>query len=231
MLTMTSGKVCFLTSAEDRHLAKMTLFKSCSGVDLLQIEKYMVEKRFAKNQSIFSAEEPAEMIWFVKTGYVKEVEHSLRGRSQIVSLVGADGMFGTSAFGGGEYDCYAFAETKADVLAFPIRVFQSFLDKHAALGRAVLYQFSKYLLEAKKMQAFAVERVEKRILHALVRLKDQFGATIRLTRKEIGEVAGANTETVIRVFSRLEAKGLVRTGRGQVIVSDVNKLLIRMREL
>lgn len=231
MLTMTGEKKRFLSLVADRQLSKMSIFKSCSNVDLQRIEKYMVEKHLARNQAIFCPEEPAEKIWFVKSGYIKEVDHSIKGRSHIVSLVGAEGMFGTSSFNGGTYGCYALSETKAEVIAFPIGVFQSFVDKHADVGREVLRRLSKYLLEAKRMRMVATDRVEKRILHALVHLREQFGDTIRLTRKEIGEVAGANTETVIRMFAKIKMKGLINVGRGRVTVPDVNKLIARMSEL
>jgi CRP/FNR family transcriptional regulator len=78
------------------------------------------------------------------------------------------------------------------------------------------------------MQTFDQESVEKRTLHVLLSLVEEFGNTIPLTRKEIAEMVGTTVETSIRTFSRLEEEGLVSTSRGRIVIKDVKELEERM---
>ena len=230
MLTMTPKTG--MPKPETRgFLSKMELFKNVPALLLAGLEARMREKKYAKRESIFLEGDPAEFIWFVKEGHVKEVIHSMGGRDMILAMVGPNGLFGTSAFMGDAHLCQAIAETDATVVAFPVKDFLAFMDKCPAVGKAVIAKLSKLLRQSKEMQTFDQESVEKRILHVLINLVEEFGDTIPLTRKEIADMVGTTVESSIRTFVRLEREKLVATERGRIIVRSVQDLADRMEEL
>lgn len=213
-------------------LSTLEIFKKIPAAQVAEIEKKMTEKKYAKGESLFLEGDPAEWVWFVKEGHVKAVIHSTGGRDQTICMIGANNMFDTCCcFGGGEYPCNTVAETETTVVSLPMQDFLNLMDKYPEMSKAVVTQLSKRLRQAKDMQIFDQESVEKRILHILVNLVMEFGNTIPLTRREIAEMTGTTVETCIRTFSELEREGLVSSSRGKITVKSVQELIKRLGEL
>jgi len=232
MLTMGKIKFESLKPSPESFLGAMEIFKKVPAEALREIEKKMVEKKFAKHQTILLTGDPAESVWFVKEGFVKSGVTATNGRCQTLCRVGAKDMFGTCCcFNGGEIPCQSVAETDVTVVSLPMADFLSLLGKYPGVSVALIGHISRRLRQSKDMQAFDQENVGKRILHVLVSLSEQFGTTIPLTRKEIAEIAGTTVETAIRTFSKFSEAGLVLTARGKIVVKNVAALVARMEEL
>jgi CRP/FNR family transcriptional regulator len=231
MLTMTKTRPIAFHGTKKSPLSMMSFFKNIPSDAFWEIEHNMVEKKYAKRESIFLENDLAESIWFVKEGHVKEIHHSPEGQSNTICMVGANGMFGVSAFSGGEYGFHCLAETDATVISFPIQFFQTLIGKYPQMARDILSKISKLLRWSKDMQTFSQESAEKRILHVLVEMVREFGNVIPLTRKEIAEMAGTAVETCIRACIRLEDVGLIRSVHGQITVKNVNDLVDRIDEV
>ena len=213
-------------------LSMLDVFKKVPPAQVTDIEKKMTERKYAKGESLFLEGDPAEWVWFVKEGHVKAVIHSAGGRDQTICMIGANNMFGTCCcFGGGEYPCNTVAETETTVVSLPMQDFLGLMDKYPEMSKAVVAQLSKRLRQAKDMQVFDQESVEKRILHILVNLVSEFGNTIPLTRREVAEMTGTTVETCIRTFSELEREGLVSSSRGKITVKSVQDLIKRQEDL
>lgn len=215
---------CFLATTE--------IFKNVPAEALREMEKRMVERKYAKRESIFLEGDPAQSVWFVKEGYVKAMVDPSSGRCQTLCMVGAKQMFGSCcAFGGGAYPCHTVAETDVTVVSLPMKDFIALMEKVPQLSSALVIQLSKRLRQSKDMQAFEQESVEKRILHVLVNLTEQFDTTIPLTRREIAEMVGTTVETCIRTFSKLEEAGLVSGVRGRITIKNIQALRDRVGEV
>jgi CRP/FNR family transcriptional regulator len=227
---MSKTKFGAVRPAPKSLLSAIEAFKNASALALSEIERVKIEKRFGKHDSIFLEDDAADYVWFVKEGHVKEVIHSADGKNLTLSMVGTGGVFGTSAFTGGEYGCHGVAETEATVLAFPVQAFQVLMGKYPEIARAVVAQISKLLRRSKDTQTFAQESVEKRLLHVLIEMAGEFGTTVPLTRKEIAEMAGTTVETCIRTFAHLEEAGLIATERGKFTIRSVQDLINRMEK-
>ena len=212
-------------------LSNLEIFRKLPAEALREAEKSVLEKKYAKGETIFLEGDPADFVWFVKEGHVKAVIHSAGGRDMTLCMNGSQNMFGSCCcFGTKTYACHGVAETDVTILAYPIQEFFTLLDRYPALSRAVVEELSKRLRQSKDMQAFEQETVEKRILHVLVNLVEEFGTTIPLTRREIAEMAGTTVETSIRTFSKLEREGLVSTARGRITIRNGKDLTERIGE-
>lgn len=229
MLTIPRTKITPLQAAPQNFLATMDIFKNVPVEALREIERRAVERKYFRQESILLEGDPAENVWFVKEGHVKAVVHVASGRCQTLCMVGAKHMFGSCcALAGGQYPCHAVAETDVTVVSLPMADFTALLGKYPQIGLALVAQISNRLRLSKDMQTFDQENVEKRILHVLIGLVGEFGNTIPLTRKEVAEMVGTTVETSIRTFSRLEAEGLVATGRGRIMVKNTKELEQRL---
>jgi len=225
MLTMSRTRLTPELPATRNFLPTMRIFKNVPEDALRDIERRMVEKRYHKQETISLEGDPAECVWFVKEGHVKAVAHVASGRCQTLCMVGPRGMFGACcSFGGGKYPCHSVAETDVTVVTLPMVDFTVMLSKYPQIGLALVGEISERLRLSKHTQTYDQEVVEKRILHALLRLVAEFGNTIPLTRREVAEMVGTTVETSIRTFSRLEAEGLVSTSRGRITVKNAGDL-------
>ncbi|HVZ79704.1 MAG TPA: Crp/Fnr family transcriptional regulator [bacterium] len=212
-------------------LATLDIFKQVPQGILPEIERKMVERRFAKGDSIFLEGDPAQNVWFVKEGHAKALVHTATGRDLALCMMGPHSLFGTCCcFGGGEYPCHAVAETDLTVVSFPMKDFQDLMGRFPEMAKAVVMELSKRLRHSKDMHTFDQESVEKRILHVLADLVSEFGNTIPLTRREIAEMTGTTVETCIRTFSALEKEGLVAGARGKITVRDPQALARRLEK-
>jgi CRP-like cAMP-binding protein len=213
-------------------MSGMDIFKKLPPVRLAEIEKKMVEKKYAKGAVIHLEGDPAESVWFVKEGHVKAMVYTPNGRSVNLCVVGTKGMFGSCCcFSNGEYPCQGVAETDTTVYAFPMKDFLELLNQYPEMSRSVVEMVSKRLRHSKGTQVFEQESVEKRVLHVLLNMVEEFGKTIPMTRREIAEIAGTTVETCIRTFSTFEDEGLVSTERGKITVLNQQALTDRIEDI
>ncbi len=209
----------------------MELFQNVSPDQLQEIEKEVVERKYAKRETLFHEEDKADHIWFVKRGHIKEVNHSLDGKVQIISMIGAGGIFGVSAFNGGHYGFHSIAETDAAVISIPIGVFRALMAGHPEMAGLVMSKISKLLRQSRIRQTVSQDCAEKRLLHVLLELTEEFGKTVPMTHREIASMAGTSAETCSRSFSRWESAGLIASRHGKFTLKNVDGLKTRINEL
>jgi CRP/FNR family transcriptional regulator len=212
-------------------LGTLDLFKSIPAEAMVDLEKRMVEKHFSRHETILLEGDPAESIWIIKEGRVKSSVTAPNGRCQTLCMGGPSAMFGTCCcLGGSDVPCHSVAESDVTVVTLPLSTFKSLMARYPAMMDAFMGRLSNRLRQAKDMQTFEQESVEKRILHLLVGLASEFGNNIPLTRREIAEMVGTTVESSIRTMLHLESKGLVDTARGQITVKNVQNLIDRIED-
>ncbi|MBN1290101.1 MAG: Crp/Fnr family transcriptional regulator [Actinobacteria bacterium] len=89
-----------------------------------------------------------------------------------------------------------------------------------------------------KAHCIAGEKVEKRVMCALLRAIDQNGLNSHcgmrldspLTNRDISGLIGSTEESVSRIMSRLKREGIITTEKKNLIVLDRDTLMQRLRE-
>jgi CRP-like cAMP-binding protein len=231
MLTIVKTRLSDFQVPKERPILTLQFFQNIPFEAAQEMEKHMIERSYEKRESIFLEDDQADFVWFVKEGHVKEMNHLAEGRTQTLCMVGPQGMFGVSAFAGGEYGFQCVAETSVTVVSFPIQAFRNLMGKYPDLARAVVSQISKLLRQSKDRQSYSQESAEKRLLHVLIEMVEKFGTTIPLRRRQFAAMAGTSVETCIRAFSRLKEAGLMTSVNGRITVKNAKSLNERMNEL
>lgn len=107
--------------------------------------------------------------------------------------------------------------------------------------------FKEYLLKTlgqkldssyMKAHCIAGEKVEKRVMCALLRAIDQNGLNLHcgmrldspLTNRDISGLIGSTEESVSRIMSRLKREGIITTEKKNLIVLDRQTLIQRLQE-
>jgi CRP-like cAMP-binding protein len=231
MLTMVKTRPMVLLPLKRSSLSTMDMFQDISFPAILEIEKHMTERKYARRESIFQEDDPAESVWLVQKGHIKEVNHSIDGKDQTISMIGTNGIFGISAFDGGKYGFHSIALTDATVISVPIQAFRVFMAQHSEMARLVVSKISKLLRQSRDRQTFSRECAEKRLLHVLLEMRKEFGDTIPMTHREIASMAGTSPETCSRTFSRLAEAGLITAQHGKFIIKNIESMAERLEEL
>ena len=74
------------------------------------------------------------------------------------------------------------------------------------------------------MQAILFTRLDQRIAQAL--LARERGGSVRITHEQLSNEVNSTREAVSRVLKEMEHRGLIRLGRGQIVLADPEALRI-----
>ncbi|GEM_PF-1852842 len=228
MLTMIKTKSLVVLPLKKNPLSDMDFFQNISFSALQELEMHLVERNYGRRETIFQEEDPAESVWLVQKGHVKEMNHSLDGRDQTISIVGANGIFGISSFDGGQYGFHSIAVTDATVISIPIQAFRVFMAHHPKMARLVITKISKLLRQSRDRQTVSRECAEKRLLHVLLEMREEFGYIIPMTHREVASMAGTTAETCSRIFSRLAEAGLITSHHGSFTIKNIESMTERL---
>jgi CRP-like cAMP-binding protein len=64
------------------------------------------------------------------------------------------------------------------------------------------------------------KKVHQRLERVLYTLYRKFGSILEFTSGELAELAGTTTESTLRAMARFRACGIVRTGRGRIVITN-----------
>jgi len=186
--------------------------------------------RYPAREVIFREGEPPEFLWVVRRGWVQLVMKTAHRKGLTVDLVTPeDGLCGLSAFCGTAYLTSAVAATPAVLVRLPVPAVRRLVTEYPAFAAAVITLFSRRFHHMAAAYTMAFAPVESRIVSVLLRLEEDFGMTLPVTRRQVAELAGTTVETAIRVTNRLRQDHLLRLRRGEIALRDSIGLAQRLR--
>lgn len=167
------------------------------------------------------------------SGRVALFKTSLSGRELIVELLVPGEVLGLAL--GLEREAFNYsvrAQIDSQVLVVQRSSISHFLEKNPSWYRRFLELLSQRLSQSHgRSRGLAHDRVEVRIASSLLRLvpdsnlADSNKAEVRVTRKELAEIAGTTVETSIRVTKAMERDGLLDLPEnGLVKIEDLEGL-------
>jgi CRP-like cAMP-binding protein len=174
--------------------------------------------------------DPSEWLYIVARKRVKILKHTLTGKDVILEMKVPGEMFCCSkVIDNKPYD--ESAQSKGAVSAVRIRRTDllRLIDTYPVLKVGLTQYLNEQLKDAyEMMQNIATEIVERRIAAVLLKLSEKAGIESKnyskidfpLTRREIADMVGATTETVIRIMSRMEKQHIVKSSRNRILVKE-----------
>lgn len=201
--------------------------------DLLQPARAM---RFAKDATVFEQDGEARSFFLLLDGYVRVVRITPDGEQVIVRYIKDGELFGiAAAIGRSTYPANAVCAVDCVVLAWPNERWGDLVERFPSFGRNTYQTIGSRLQETHdRMMEMSTEQVTQRVAHAVLRLVHQTGRKTAegieidfpISRQDIAEMTGTTLHTVSRLLSAWEERGIVRSGRQKVIVSDPHRLML-----
>jgi CRP-like cAMP-binding protein len=208
-------------SADARRASKET---SIVPEDLLK--RYgAVLVQVDQGTSLFEQGEEADYFYVVRTGRIRMVSTSERGREFTQGWFDAGQSFGEPPFfTEGVYPALAMAEVDSTVWKCPRPRFLSLLRDHPDVHLAITRTLSRRLVyKATMLGEIAIEEAEHRLATLIryhLRLNPSASAVayrVPFTRQQLADMTGLRVETVIRTVKMMEGKGVLRIVGGRIV--------------
>lgn len=211
-----------------RTLSKSRIFSDLTEDELRNITHPFEKIYFTDREFIFMENDISRWLYIVVHGSVKTIKHTQSGRDMILQIKSPGEMLGDSTI----LDNKPYAESaqaKGDVTLIRInrRSLLEILDDYPLLKISMANYLNDELTYAYDMlTSISTEIVEKRIIIVLLKHSRAAGIGNKgygkidfpLTRQEIAGMVGTTVETCIRIMSRFQKLGIVRTLKDSIYV-------------
>ncbi len=209
----------------ERFLASIQPFDRLSTAERSALARVTQEKRYAKGETIFSAGEPSEAVWVVKTGRVHLMRFLSEGKASTTCVMTPGETFCClPALDRKEYPTDALAAEDSVVVRIPSEAFHQAMGRSPAFAQQTVCMFCDRLRQVEHKSCMVYESAEVRLAQVLLTLSKKFGPTVPLTRQELAELAGTTHETAIRALSQFKQRGWIRSTRGKTTILRIQQL-------
>jgi len=185
-----------------------------------ELKKLSTPCAYPKGSILFEEGEKAQFLWVIEQGWVRLVKRATDGKAVTLDLVTPkDGLCGLSAFSADSYLASAVATTPVQAVRIPAQPIRQLLRRHGQFAACVAGIFSQRLHHMASAYSAAYAPVRQRITMNLLRLKEDFGTDLPVTRRELAELSGTTVETAIRITRAMQRDGILKMNRGHIALA------------
>jgi CRP/FNR family transcriptional regulator len=190
-------------------------------------------QRFARGAPVFQSGDRFTALYAIRSGSCKTTLLSEGGREQVTGYHLMGDIIGFDGIGSGRHQCQAVSLEDTEVCEVPFARLEELCHRLPPLERTLhrllaceITRDENQLLVVGSMQAEA--RIAAFLLDLSQRYRQRgYSSTefvLRLTRREIGSYLGMQLETVSRLLSRFQSKGLIKIEERVVQLLDLRAL-------
>lgn len=214
-------------------LGQVSLFRNLTPRERQDIQGLLHEQRLERDQCIFLEGDAAEYVYIVFTGKVKIVKQAPGGREMILEVFAPGEVFGGATLLLPRHPATAVSMEAGRLLLLPREDYLALLKRFPPMAFQIIELLRHRLSEAHQViRGLAAERVEIRVARLLFKLADKTGVPgdggtrlgLHLTRQDVADMVGCTLETAIRVLSRWQKEGLIRTQEGVITILNRQEL-------
>ena len=208
---------------EDEFLQSIPYFEGLDEAGLGSVRQHIFERRMDRGEMIQLEGEPADALFFVASGAVKEIKTSAEGKEQILSIVHVGESFNdVSVFDDGPTFAGAQAMTPVVLQGIRSEDLKRVLAEHPQVAvntERVLADRTRQLVSL--VEDLSFRHVSGRVAKILLEhASDGGGSKPRLTQQEMAAMAGTVREVVARSLKSLEAEGAISMERHRIRITD-----------
>lgn len=218
---------------KDEFLGRVRLFQDLTPRERRDIQGLFAEQRVERDQYIFLEGDAADYVYVVVEGKVKIVKQAPGGKEVILEVFAATEVFGGATLLLDRHPASAVAMEPGVVLRLPRAHYKALLQRFPPLAFQIIERLADRLREAHQViRGLAADRVEARMARLLFKLADKIGAPagngtrlqLQLTRQDVADMVGCTLETAIRILSRWQKEGLIKTEEGVITILNRQEL-------
>lgn len=214
-------------------LGRVSLFHDLVPRERLDIQGLFHEKRLERDECIFLEGDAAEYVYIVVEGRVKIVKQAPSGKEVILEVFAPGDVFGGATLLLRRHPATAVSMEQGLLLCLPRLDYLALLKRFSPMALQVIELLRQRLGEAHQViRGLAADRVETRVARLLFKLADKTGVQVgggtrlglHLTRQDVADMVGCTLETAIRILSRWQKEGLIKTEEGVITILNRQEL-------
>ena len=183
----------------------------------------------AAGQTLFVDGEPCSGMYIVMQGLVKLFKTSADGKEQVVRHMSAGDTFNeVPVFDGSPNPVSAAAVEASNLIVLSRETMLAALREYPAVAEAVVQVFASRLRHLVALvEDLSFRQVTARVARIVLQSVSPHegvgagvGGRVRVTQREIAEMAGTSREVVARALKALEDAGAIDARRGEIQIVD-----------
>ncbi len=215
------------------QLAKSVPFMAGLPEDMLQkITSHFVTLSHPANQVILLENDWGGSVYFILEGWVKIRTYNLDGKEVTLNIIGKGEIFGEmAAIDKMPRSTDAITLTKTIIGRVPAQDFVELINNEPMAGLRLVQLMAKRLRQVNRRlqlrEANSISRVADAILFLVEGqgTEGEQGTEIpNLPHRELSSLSGLARETVTRVLTKLEKKGLIQREADSLLIPDLPAL-------
>lgn len=217
-------------------LREVDLFADLSADEIDAMDRMAPATLFRRGQLLYSQAQPIHSLFILKTGRVRVFRVAEDGKALTLAILEPGAVFGEMVLVGQRmYDSYAEAIDDALICQLNTVDVERFLLADPRIAVRVARILGERVAELEdRLTDLALRSLQARVAAALLSLTRPSGGApaarfgrnlqVRLTHEQIAGVIGATREATSRVLSDFADRGVIKQGRGRIIVLDPSAL-------
>jgi CRP/FNR family transcriptional regulator len=211
------------------------IFTGLFNGDIDNLMEVVTPATAKRKQLIYQPGDPADAVYWIKSGRVKISKLTEDGREIIVGMYQSGDVFGEMAFVEDRPREY-FAEALDDLTFLYVKRSQLFSIAKRKPG--VIYRFARLIAERRRevettMESLLYKGVRERLAGQLLKLSKEYGIDdtrgkllrIKITHKDLASLIGSSRETVSLTLGDLKRVGLIDVNNDRkIIIRDEKQL-------
>lgn len=192
-----------------------------------------IRKRYRRGETVFSAGDPPEFLYFLEAGYVRLVSLAADGTERILHIFRPGDIFGEIFLSVEHRPFSAVVVEEAQVAILSKATFLQFLSSSPQWGVNFIRLMSDRLFATERdLAALARTWTRPRLVHLLLKLAETLGErtpqgtriVVPVTHEALAHMIGASRVRVTAALSQLKREGVVaKQGRLWVARTDALK--------
>jgi CRP-like cAMP-binding protein len=192
-------------------------------------------RHYGAGQVIYLEGEPAEAVYILEKGWVKATRMSSDGREQAMLFLRPVEIFGDVAvFTGVPYPGTVTTLEEVDVWVIPAQTLLHLVQRYPELAMAVIQRLGERVLHyIRLVEDLSLRSVEARLANTLLQNAELHEGQLIVPRRvwttydEMAIRLGTVRDVLSRALKTLEAEGLLKVERRQIILLDRDGLARR----
>lgn len=198
-------------------------FSGLSDIELEAVSALMFEKTAERGEVIALEDEPADALYFVKSGVVKVLKTSSAGKEQILNIVRPGESFNdVPIFDSGLNPTTAQAMGNVELYGIRKKEIGDILQDYPQVATNIIEFLASRLRQLVSLvEDLSLRRVLGRVAKILLEnAGDKTSPKPKLTQQDMAAMAGTAREVVSRSLKTMEEEGAIRIDRHRVIITD-----------
>ena len=203
--------------------------KFCMGLNTNEqqnLQDKWKKRRVRKDSSICHFGDDFHSFFAVITGSFKSFINTEDGREQIVNFHFPGDLIALESIASGRFSSTVKAMEDSIICHIPYQEAIEVISSYSAESNPLVNLLSVKLDQDSRVftSASAIEKLAGFLLNFHSRLDNKLSFSLPMSREEIGNFLGLSTETVSRLFSRMQKQGAIIVSGKNVTILDIQRL-------